>query len=1045
MVKIPETISNLIESQFPEIYRDEGPNFVAFVKAYYEWLEQNHQLIRLESNEGFEVGSIVKQENVTGVVIAIIDGELLIQVSEAETFKCFNVCSELIPVTTVNKNDGKEYSSLISQGGTSKRLGVIFQARNLLSYRDIDQTIDLFIAHFKEKYLRNIEFDTVSNKRLLIKNSLNLYRSKGTERAIDLFFRLVYGVNASVKRPADFLFQASASEWYKPTYLEISPNTVEKAIQMIGKELKGVTSGSKAFVEKYVKIKTSSGFSHVLFVSNIKGLFKVGELISASDDLTDAPTIYGSLGSLSLTTNTFTFKVGDIVPLKSSTGINALGRVVEVRFATGQVEYELEDGGYGYTVNFGLTGNDLVTRTITADSLLTFSDVAVGNVISGSDINNPGIGYSNGNFLIYPSDVGRSSVGTITTDAAGAIVKVTIDDHGTGYTLQFNPDPVAQIVGSGSGALIRPTFDYPREYFSLLSKFDDTTNVSLPTAEVLASSPEVLILNVELPVGNFLEDDIIFQTDPDLGIIASGRIVRTNLTLQGGTITLTDIVGYFRPNTTLKSSRPGSVANFTSLVNLQVSVKYKTEDRFLINSTYINTQSGFSGVLQASSAGTNANYFVTGIDSVENITVNSDLLSSFDLSDIALDSVSFNLPANPTANLMSDIFSSLSFVNLDVGRIRTIGGFNPGNNYSVDPKTLTIQPFISGFQKKDIVLEVSDISGSFITGELITQNYNEPTISIKVTDAELLTVGDIAFSVNLEGDRIAEGTISRLVNSTTIELVNSTGSFSVGSFIRSQSNQSWVREIIGLESFDALVSPSGKLKAISEKEIVIERLSFTKEFKEGVNVAGSASGQTAMVVKVNEDPTSKVLGLNSSVIADSITSDGTVTEIQVVDSGFGFSDGQEGTFESKQGRRGTFRAINTGIGTGSGEYRSLKGFASDESKLFDGDYYQEYSYDIISSIPLEKYSDMFKKVLHTSGTRFFGSVLIDSQQKISSSVRSETGSSSIEIANTSPFIIHSINIFNAPEPWGSTTTNPELLDDVVPVDDRSDINIEVRG
>jgi hypothetical protein len=33
-------ISTLIESQFPQFYQEDGPNFIAFVKAYYEWMEQ---------------------------------------------------------------------------------------------------------------------------------------------------------------------------------------------------------------------------------------------------------------------------------------------------------------------------------------------------------------------------------------------------------------------------------------------------------------------------------------------------------------------------------------------------------------------------------------------------------------------------------------------------------------------------------------------------------------------------------------------------------------------------------------------------------------------------------------------------------------------------------------------------------------------------------------------------------------------------------------------------------------------------------------------
>jgi len=36
-------ISTLVESQLPAFLLDEGPNLVAFMKAYYEWLETTGQ------------------------------------------------------------------------------------------------------------------------------------------------------------------------------------------------------------------------------------------------------------------------------------------------------------------------------------------------------------------------------------------------------------------------------------------------------------------------------------------------------------------------------------------------------------------------------------------------------------------------------------------------------------------------------------------------------------------------------------------------------------------------------------------------------------------------------------------------------------------------------------------------------------------------------------------------------------------------------------------------------------------------------------------
>jgi hypothetical protein len=43
-------ISTLVEQQFPQFARDDGPNLVAFVKAYYEWTEQANNAIEVSKN-----------------------------------------------------------------------------------------------------------------------------------------------------------------------------------------------------------------------------------------------------------------------------------------------------------------------------------------------------------------------------------------------------------------------------------------------------------------------------------------------------------------------------------------------------------------------------------------------------------------------------------------------------------------------------------------------------------------------------------------------------------------------------------------------------------------------------------------------------------------------------------------------------------------------------------------------------------------------------------------------------------------------------------
>ena len=50
MKNVEKLISPLISSQFPSFYQEEGPQFIAFVKAYYEWLESEGQAIAQSRN-----------------------------------------------------------------------------------------------------------------------------------------------------------------------------------------------------------------------------------------------------------------------------------------------------------------------------------------------------------------------------------------------------------------------------------------------------------------------------------------------------------------------------------------------------------------------------------------------------------------------------------------------------------------------------------------------------------------------------------------------------------------------------------------------------------------------------------------------------------------------------------------------------------------------------------------------------------------------------------------------------------------------------------
>lgn len=141
-------------------------------------------------------------------------------------------------------------------------------------------------------------------------------------------------------------------------------------------------------------------------------------------------------------------------------------------------------------------------------------------------------------------------------------------------------------------------------------------------------------------------------------------------------------------------------------------------------------------------------------------------------------------------------------------------------------------------------------------------------------------------------------------------------------------------------------------------------------------VTGVLSGKSANVVSIdyeNDEPS----GFDAEFDTSLAISNGSIATVSVIDSGFGFYSGQEVTLVNNTSSASGFAICST-IGTGSGYYKEKGGFLSDQKKLHDGYYYQDFSYDVRSSVTLDKYVDMLKQITHVAGTMNFASMLTSS-------------------------------------------------------------------
>lgn len=1056
MRDIQAKISPLIKSMFPSFYLDEGEDFVAFVEAYYEWLESNHQQLEVTSNTNIEVGDVVTQGNTTGSVVAVEGSNVLVSVNGFDAFRCNIQCDEYLPITT-------------SSGGNTfvekqYKVNPIYYARKLFEIRDVDRTLDQFIVHFKEQYLKNIEFDTNTNKRLLIKNSFDLYRSKGTERSVDLFFRLIYGSSATVYYPGEDLMRLSAAQWYKPQYIEItnSPRTID----LVGKQVTGVTSGATAFVEKYIKRRVKDGFVYVLYISNVSGDFTNDELIKSNTVYYDLPKVVGSLNGLTVISGSKLFSVGDTVTFTSTRGAEAKGRVSGISNLTGVVDFEMYNGGWGYTVSAptaDYSPTELAKRSqvIVSTKVLTLANVVTSNTIAGFVISNGGSGYSNSDTITVRSAY-TNCTATVNTDGSGVITNINLTNPGAGF---FTSSPAVTITTSGgTSASIQATTKALPSYFKYFEKitqrlanvsynaatnrnalvvgepiyignssanlafgtiianeigsgasngmltisvsnnglFGTSNTITLNsntavTANVFAITntsatatvmglPYTANLAVSSISGSFLKDTEVFQLDADGVEVANGMIADTVISGASGSIEVHELKGVFKESASLPL-RVRNTGGQATITNITLTVGLYTISNTFVNAVsapIFSTNTATIANVVSVSAGSGANFEVGSIADSETIYLNTDRLAgngtftnalSQAFMTIPINNLEYGFAKNQAGNSASIIFDCLSFDSFTIGTIATLSEINPGADYTVDPYVLVDQPYLSGFGLNDYIIEKTG-TDTFIKGERLLQT------NTTLSKTTLVLGNEAGLAV---GEKVIQGSANGIVDTiqataNTIIVKGVQGTFQVNATaITSGSNLSFSTSITSVSTNSAITSTAkGIVKASNSTHISVKRIQFDNLFQPSLTVTGQVSGAQAVIVGVVEDESTLPIGLNANVYANVVTANGSVTNIEVIDSGLGYKTGEELIYISEDGMRTGAAVANVfGIGTGSGYYKDTKGQVSSTSKVQDGDYYQEYSYEVLSRIPLDRYSEMFKKVMHTAGTRFFGGVLLE--------------------------------------------------------------------
>lgn len=404
----------------------------------------------------------------------------------------------------------------------------------------------------------------------------------------------------------------------------------------------------------------------------------------------------------------------------------------------------------------------------------------------------------------------------------------------------------------------------------------------------------------------------------------------------------------------------------------------------------------------------------------------------------------YGFPKDPDGDYTTILDNVLTRYSGTIGTIATLKEINPGNNYNFDPFVSVYTRGIAKYDRRDIIVNISNKNGTFILGETVNQTVSQAGQVLFISNTNVhyanggsdpgntssFAVGDtVKQQINATVQALGE---VYLQNSTSISVINVRKREDQGGgtylYIDTSNNVPFissadidnlvVNTAANVATINATVDSTqtvsrtqtakGQVYGQTDESVSLRRLSFSVGFNSlpGSYLVGATSGANGTIESVIQDSNTRPIGDNADITARTQAADGIVTQVEILDSGFGYTHNANVTLISSDPDQnivvsGQANVTLTGIGQG---YWSDQESFLNTKYLHDNNFYQAYSYVVKSGLSLDKYRDILLEVAHVAGTKLFGQ--LDKQSFVSEVL--SVSDSSLTIGAT-----HSNGVFEA--------------------------------
>jgi hypothetical protein len=618
---------------------------------------------------------------------------------------------------------------------------------------DVDTALPQFVKYFKNKYLNPLPNSTQVDSRFLVKHIQDLYRSKGSLRAYELLFRILFNEDVNVFIPSRYLFATSEAKWHVPKYIEVSDTP--DLNKFINTRIYSSSRSAQATVEEVFKKNVGGKIVAGMVLSNILGTFHYGEQVLSLEvpeiTIDNAPIIFGSLSSATITNGGTGFDVGDEVNIGGS-GVGGKAIVTSIANSTGKVAFELKDGGYGYTMNASI----IVDSTGTGGSGATFSigDLTNKEILSVStdvisDYAGTQLDNISNTFLVHLTGV--SGTFSVSENVKSTANVVPLDVSVISGTLQqgetVSNSSLTATVGISDGSYLE-LISNSAVLSTGLVLVGGTSGASVAINTVFAT--RVVECNgviTSISGANLTVSNCYFFSGAYKGVLSTSVSAAGQGYANGEIVTFTGGSG--------SGARGFIVTNNTGNVS-SVEMQVYGNSYTSAPTPVITTVAG-SGATLSASVGQLGGYPYPGVKFIGQTSAANGTISTVSrLSNWGFPAV--NIP--DVENLDTTVGGTLTFETLEVGTIRYITGVNPGDGYATPPTVTVVDDVIYNIGLPD---GQGGIKGADAIVNASAGFANGIATSIKIIDSgygyapsELLTMTNANNISGIEADSIVD-------------------------------------------------------------------------------------------------------------------------------------------------------------------------------------------------------------------------------------------------------------------------------------------------